>query len=127
MTRKITNASGVLLRAVSCDFVVIGFSLFPAHEFRFRWEAEAAEDARVRRLRGQPVIHESGDNLFNNGLRLNAPHPIYRVSLGMETRKHDDTFFFNDVEKRVGKLTQERAMNLFMHDGEGERASLDTR
>ncbi len=64
---------------------------------------------------------------FDAVLPLNAPHPIYRISLGMKARKHDYTFLFDDVEKHVREFTQERAMNLFVHDGEGERASLHTR
>jgi len=57
-------------------------------------------------LNKSEAIGESSFNrLFNAMLLLNAPHPIYRISLGMKARKHDDTFLFDDVEKRVREFT----------------------
>src|SRR5918911_3753748 len=66
------------------------------------------------------------NKLLDAALRLNAPHPIYRIALCMEARQHNDSFLFDYVEERVREFPQQCPADVLIHHRRGERISLNT-
>jgi hypothetical protein len=47
------------------------------------------------------------NELLDAAVRLNAPHPIYRIAFRMEARQHNDSFLFDHVEERIREFSQQ--------------------